>query len=157
VQVGTMTALQVRDGYAGSLISMTGRMVGAGTVIALLLAAFGIVAVVREGVTRRTREIGLRVALGARAHQVVGIAALESALTTSLGVALGLAVLYPLGDALSGLALFRFEVDRLTEGVLALPVLGVAIATVVAGAAVTAVASAVKATRIDPAEALRSD
>ena len=156
IEVGTMAALQVARGYAGSSIALTGRMVAAGTVIALLLAVLGIVGVVREGLSRRTREIGLRMALGARAPQVIGVTAWESASTALAGIALGLAVIFPLDQVLSSVV-FDSDVSRLTQGVLDPRVLATAALVVVVVAATTAVIAAGRAAGVDPAVALRSE
>jgi putative ABC transport system permease protein len=156
VEVDRMSTLHVSQGYAGSSIILTGRMVAAGAIVALVLAALGIVGVVREAVGRRTKELGLRIALGARGHQIVTSVAAESAYTALVGVATGLAAIFVLDRTLSSVV-FGFEVQRLTDGVLDPGILLVATAVVSLGAAATAAATAARATRIDPVEALRSE
>jgi predicted lysophospholipase L1 biosynthesis ABC-type transport system permease subunit len=156
VEVARMSELHVSGGYGGSSMSRTGRLLAAGTIVALLLAALGIIGVVREAVGRRTREFGLRIALGARARQVVGSAAWETAGAAALGVALGLVGLLTLGRSLSGVV-FDYFVQRLTDSVLNPVVLLVATAVVILSAAATAAASAASAARVDPMVALRSE
>ena len=81
----------------------------------------------------------------------------ERRINVPRGVALGLVILFPLGRVLANLTLFRVSVDRLTDGVLAPSVLAMTTLAVVAGAGLTAVVSAARAARIDPAEALRAE
>jgi putative ABC transport system permease protein len=156
VEVDRMSTMHVSQGYAGSSIVLTGRMVAAGALVALLLAALGIVGVVREAVSRRTKELGLRIALGARGHHIVASVAWESAFTALVGIAAGLGAIFLLDRTLSSVV-FDFEVQRLTDGVLDPVVLMVAVVIVSLGAAGTAAATATRATRIDPVEALRSE
>jgi ABC-type antimicrobial peptide transport system permease subunit len=151
--IGVMSDLQV--GYAGSSIALTGRMVAAGTLVALALALFGVIGVVREGLARRTREIGLRIALGARGHEVVRLTAREVALTILGGALVGLGLVIVVDRTLSSV-LFPY-VPRLTSGVLDPPVLSAAVALVVAVGVATAAVTASGAAKVDPAVALRSD
>jgi predicted permease len=152
--IGVMSDLQV--GYAGSSIALTGRMVAAGTLVALALALFGVIGVVREGLARRTREIGLRIALGARGHEVVRLTAREVALTILGGALVGLGLVIVVDRTLSSV-LFGAYVPRLTSGVLDPPVLSAAVALVVAVGVATAAVTASGAAKVDPAVALRSD
>jgi putative ABC transport system permease protein len=67
------------------------RVVGAFAVTALLLAALGLYGLIAHAVGRRTREIGLRVTLGARPRDIARLVLREGLLPAALGVALGLA------------------------------------------------------------------
>jgi len=71
---------------------MWGTMFGVFGLIALFIAAVGVYGVVFYTVGQRTREIGLRVALGARRAQVVGPMLRQVALLAGLGLAIGLPV-----------------------------------------------------------------
>ena len=71
---------------------MWGTMFGVFGLIALFIAAVGVYGVVFYTVGQRTREIGLRVALGARRAQVVGPLLRQVALLAGLGLAIGLPV-----------------------------------------------------------------
>jgi len=70
---------------------MWGTMFGAFGGIALVIAAIGVYGVVFYTVSQRTREIGLRVALGARRGQVVGPILREAALLSAIGLTIGMA------------------------------------------------------------------
>jgi putative ABC transport system permease protein len=63
---------------------------GSFAVVALLLAAIGIYSVMTFVVVQRTREIGLRVALGAGYNQILKLILREAAVLTAVGLALGL-------------------------------------------------------------------
>ncbi|HEX8275889.1 MAG TPA: ABC transporter permease [Longimicrobiaceae bacterium] len=126
-----------------------GTAAAGGGLLALLLSAVGLYAVVSFGVGQRTREIGIRTALGAQRGQVVRM-------FFAGGLALGAAGLV-LGLPLSMLAT-RFVADRLRWPMATSPLLGVAIGTVVlAVASVAAWIPARRASAIDPVVALRME
>ncbi|MCL4851431.1 MAG: FtsX-like permease family protein, partial [Bryobacteraceae bacterium] len=118
-------------------------------VLAVLLAAIGIYGVVSFAVAQRTRELGLRMALGADATSVLGLVLSRSLVLMVGGIALGLAL---------NLALTRF-VSSLLYGVTATdPVtFGASSALLAAVALLAAYLPARRATRIDPMEALRHE
>lgn len=126
-----------------------GTAAAGGGLLALLLSAVGLYAVVSFGVGQRTREIGIRTALGAQRGQVVRM-------FFAKGLALGAAGLV-LGLPLSMLAT-RYVSDRLSWPMTTSPLLGVAIGTVVlAVASVAAWIPARRASAIDPILALRAE
>jgi predicted permease len=117
--------------------------------LALVLAAVGIYGIVAHSVSRRTREIGIRLALGAPAARVLGMVVSRGLALTALGVAIGLA-----GALLTTrlMAALLFEVsatDPLTFLTLALLLLAVA--------ALASYLPARRATRIHPTMALREE
>ena len=65
------------------------RLIGMFGALALLLASLGVYAVMAFAVTQRTREIGVRVALGAMRHQVIGLFVRRGMRLASIGLALG--------------------------------------------------------------------
>ena len=76
--------------------------------VALLLAAVGVYGVIAYAVSQRTREIGLRMALGARASDVVRMVLKRSVVMTTLGLGAGLALAVLAARSLGG---FLFDVS----------------------------------------------
>jgi ABC-type antimicrobial peptide transport system permease subunit len=115
--------------------------------LATLLAMLGLYGVVSNSVTRRTREIGIRLALGAQTSRIGAMVFSEVGWIAALGMAAGV----PLALALARYTESQlFGVQWLDAGVLAAAALGLAMAT---GAA--AYLPARRATRTDPVQALR--
>jgi predicted permease len=117
--------------------------------IALVLAAVGIYGLTAYAVGQRRHEIGVRVALGARARDVVGMIVRQSMMLAAIGVALGLVTVYALSRPLAQLL---FEVSARDSATFA------AVAALLA--AIALVASwlpARRAARIHPAVALRPE
>jgi putative ABC transport system permease protein len=117
--------------------------------IAVALAAIGIYGVMAYAVIQRTREIAVRMALGANRRQVLSHVLGESVLVTVAGILLGLG---------GGAALTRY-LDQLLFGLSALdPATFAAVALLFLGIALAAAfVPARRATRIEPATGLRMD
>lgn len=117
--------------------------------IALLLGTVGIYGVIAYSVSQRTREIGIRMALGAQRGTVVGAFVRQGMLPTGLGIAIGLVIAF---------ATMRF-MSALLYGVSAQdPVTYITITCAVAMAALFACyLPSRQAARVDPAFALRSE
>lgn len=114
---------------------------------ALLLAAVGLYGVLSYGVARRTREIGIRLALGARRSAVVGLVVGDVTRLAALGILVGLAA----GIALARLlATLLFEVRPSDFWSVALPLCALLLAS-----ALAALPAALRAVRVDPTVALR--
>jgi predicted permease len=118
-------------------------------VLGLLLAAIGIYGVTAYMVTSRTREIGIRIALGAQRHSVIGMVLRQGMVLTLTGAAIGL-VLAAAASRLLGSILFGVNA---TDPV---AFLGAAALFVVIGLA-ACVTPARRATEIDAMEALRHE
>jgi predicted permease len=82
--------------------------------LALLMAAVGIYAVIAQGVSQRTQEIGVRVALGAGAAHVVKLVMKRGVVQLAAGLVIGLAGAYGLTRVISGLLIQVSATDSLT-------------------------------------------
>ena len=79
------------------------RVLGAFAVIAFLLAGVGIHGLLSFAVSRRTQEIGVRIALGAQPGEIVRMIVRQGALLAGAGVAPGIVLAYAAGRAMEGL------------------------------------------------------
>jgi predicted permease len=124
-------------------------LIGAFSLLALLLAAAGVYGVISYHVARRTHEIGVRLALGAEPRTVFGIEVGQAVRVAGFGLALG---------GVGVLATTRV-IRRLLHGVeaLDLPTLTGGVALLLLVALVAASAPALRATRVSPVEALRAE
>ncbi len=132
-----------------SRLSFTALLLDLAAAVALLLAAVGLYGVMSYVVSRRTREIGMRMALGARPDQVVRLIVGKSLALVAMGLGLGVFMALALTRVMRGL-LFGVEPTHPAAFVTAISLLG----------AVALVASwlpARRAARIDPAVALRME
>lgn len=118
-------------------------------VAALVLAAAGIYGVLAGSVAERTREIGVRAALGASRARIVGLVVGQGMLLTGLGVAIGL---IGAAAATQAMVTLLFGVSRLD------PITYVGVTALLGGVALLACGvPAWRAAQIDPAETLRLD
>jgi ABC-type antimicrobial peptide transport system permease subunit len=141
----------VEDAFAGSSFVRrvsTGALTLFG-VAALVLAAVGIYGVVAYSVTQRTREIGVRMTLGAEGKQVRRLMVRQAVVPVAVGAIVGLAGSLALGRVMSGLLFEMSASDPLTL---------VAVTSVLTGIALVAsYIPALRASRLDPVKALRFD
>jgi predicted permease len=79
------------------------ELTGAFGVLALVLASIGIYGILAYSVSRKTNEIGIRIALGARADQVMRMVLGEAGLVTAIGIAMGLGGALALGRVATSL------------------------------------------------------
>jgi predicted permease len=116
---------------------------------AVVLAAVGVFGVTAQGVARHTRELGIRLALGARESNLLGMVLRGSLLTALTGTTVGLLLALWVGRLLSQF-LFAIEAsDPLT--------FGLAAALLIAVCTMASLLPAKRAGRVDPVEVLRAE
>jgi putative ABC transport system permease protein len=149
--VFVLRAQSFDDYLAGPLarprvIALLGNVFG---IIALLLAAVGLYGVLAAFVRQSTREIGVRIALGATASHIRRLVLGEAARLAAVGVALGLAGAVATGRLLQGMLFGIDAMDPLT--------LAAAVAVLLLTALVACWFPLRRATRIDPVTLLRDN
>jgi ABC-type antimicrobial peptide transport system permease subunit len=115
--------------------------------MALLLGVIGIYGVIAYSVSQRTREIGIRMALGATQPQVAGMFVRHGVVLTAIGVAIGLVVAFAVMRLMSSLLFHVSPVDPFTYATVSLGLIAVA--------ALASYLPSRRAAAVDPAEALR--
>ena len=140
-----MRALQVYPLLAASWV---GTVLGA---VALALSVSGLYGVLTYTLSQRTREIGIRMALGATASAVVRLVMGQSARLAGIGAGIGLAVAY------AALALLNSAIQLETVSLLDLVSFGGGLVLVASAAALAAYQPARRATRVNPSLTLRTD
>jgi ABC-type antimicrobial peptide transport system permease subunit len=124
-------------------------MFGVMGLLALLLAGVGLYAVISFGVTQRTRELGIRTALGAGAGDVARLVLGEGIRVTLAGVALGILLSIALGRVVEALLFDASARDPFVFGIVSVTLLAVAV--------VASLVPAMRAARVDPVIALRDE
>jgi len=134
---------------AGARTSFTMTLLGSAAGIALLLGLVGIYGVVSYMVTQRTREIGVRMALGATAPSVRGMVVKQGLAMAAAGAVLGLIAAGALGSLMESVLFGVQPTDPVTYG-------SVAAALVLVCVLATWIPAA-RAARVDPSRALRGE
>lgn len=149
VPIASVTTMEnaVRQATAGP--RFTALLLGVFALVAVAMATIGLYGLVAAGVVRRTREIGVRMALGAARADVLRLVVGQALLPVAGGVLLGLGLALATSRGLQGLLYGIGATDPLTFAAtaVALGLLTLAAAAVAAG----------RATRIDPLVALRHE
>lgn len=124
-------------------------LLGLFATLALVLSVVGIYGITAYSVAQRTRELGLRMALGAQPGGLLGMVVRETGTLAALGVALGLVAAYWLTRLMASLL---FNVEATDPMIFAAVSLGLVLIAVIA-----ALLPGRRATRIDPLTALRAE
>ena len=119
------------------------------TVLAVSLAAVGLFGIIAHSVARRTREIGIRVALGADAVGLTRIILAQSARLVAIGCGIGIVVSYAVRSTLSTVVYGLTGIDPLA--------LGASVVVVLIVALCASVIPVRRALRVDPMETLRTE
>jgi putative ABC transport system permease protein len=144
--------VETMEGYVSEALSNTRLVGGLLTVfsaIAMVLSAIGIFGVMSYSVVQRLREIGIRMAVGAGAGDVVRMVAAQGLKVTLFGIVLGLLAALALTRLLSSVLYEVDPVEPITYAVFAAFLIGVSL--------LAAYLPARRATRVDPVTVLREE
>jgi ABC-type antimicrobial peptide transport system permease subunit len=125
------------------------QMFGAFGAIALLLAGIGVYGVISYGVSQRTQEIGVRVALGAKGSNVFGMVLREAAWLAGIGILIGIVGAFGVTRVIASMLIGVSPTDPLSFGSVALFLTLVAM--------LASYIPARRAMRVDPLTALRNE
>jgi hypothetical protein len=145
-RVYTMAGL-ARDSMVN--LSFTMLTLGLASALALILGAVGLYGVLSYIVAERTREIGVRMALGARAEQVRGMVVVQGAQVVGAGVVIGIVVALASTRALGSLLFGVHPLDAATFA-------GMSVSMVMVGL-LASYLPARRASNVDPIESLRGE
>ena len=143
----TTVERMVRDGMSSRWFDA--MVIGALAALALILALGGLYAVTAYSVAQRTREIGLRMALGADRSSVMGMVLRQGSLIAATGIVLGVVGAVPLVQFVSAML---FDVQPLDPAAFGAVVVIVSLVAMLA-----TLIPARRASRVDPMVALRAD
>jgi putative ABC transport system permease protein len=129
--------------------SLTLVMLGIAGAMALLLGVIGIYGVISYSVSQRIREIGIRMAIGARQEELTQMFVRDGLVLAGIGVACGLAAAYGLTRLMASLLFDVSPFDPLTYTAVSL--------VLVAAAVVASYLPARRVSAVDPVEALRAE
>jgi predicted permease len=136
------TKSMARTSFTLIMLSVAGAM-------ALLLGIIGIYGVISYSVSQRTREIGIRMALGAQRNTITGMFVRHGLLLTAIGVAFGLVASFATMRLMSSLLFKVSPVDPLTYATIPLAIAAIAL--------LACYLPSRRAATVNPVEALRSE
>ena len=145
--VSNVKTMSEQIGNALSAMSLASTLVGVFGVVALMLAAIGLYGVMAYAVAQRTREIGIRMALGAQMGDVLGMIIKQGMTLTIVGVGLGLGAAYLLTRMIASFLYGVSPTDPAVFGIISVVLIGVALGACLVPAR--------RASRVDPMIALR--
>jgi predicted permease len=128
---------------------MTAMLLGIFSFVALALAGIGIYGVLSFSVAQRTREIGVRMAVGANRADVLRLVLCQAGRFTAIGVVVGLAAGFACARLISGLLFNTSTVDPVS--------VWIAIGALVLATALAVIIPAGRAASVNPSEALRAE
>ena len=148
-RITVRSMLSMNDQVAGAFNEdrLIARLTGTFGFVALLLACLGIYGVTAYSVTRRIREIGVRMAVGAQGSRVIATIVRSAVTQVVVGTAFGLPAAFLAGRYLETRLFGISPHDPVT--------LGVSVGLMMLSAAVAALIPASRAARLDPVKALR--
>jgi predicted permease len=132
-----------------ALRKMTASLLGIFTLVALALAAIGIYGVLAYSVAQRTREIGVRMAVGAKREDIARMVLLQTARYAFAGIAAGIALSLAAAQLISGLLFKTSSADPAS--------VSISIGVLMLIAALAAAIPAQRAASIEPTEALKAE
>jgi putative ABC transport system permease protein len=144
-----IATMEQRLGRAAAKPRVNVLLLGGFAAVALLLAGIGIYGVISQMVVQRTREIGIRMALGARQRDVLRLMILQGMTPALVGIALGLAVAWASSRLMAKLLYGVSATDPVSF--FTVPIFLAAVAFLAAWL------PARRARRVDPTEALRQE
>jgi ABC-type antimicrobial peptide transport system permease subunit len=147
--VANVRSLDVLMRASMARTSFTLTMLGVAGAMALLLGAAGIYGVIAYSVSQRTREIGIRMALGAQPSEVTGMFVRYGIRLVAIGLACGLAAAIALTRLMTSLLFGTSALDPMTYGLVCLSLVG--------AAALASYLPALRAATVNPVTALRAD
>jgi predicted permease len=147
IPIYLVATMAERIGEQTSRSRFTGWLMGIFAAVALLLALVGLYGVMSYAVTRRTQEIGVRMALGASRSQVLLLVIRQGLPLILTGIAAGLAVSFGLTQVISTLLYGVTPTDAITFASVTLLLISIAL--------LACWIPAFRASRVDPIQALR--
>ena len=147
--VGTVVSMRQQIDESLSTDRLTAYLSVFIGVLALLLTSIGLYGILAYSVTRRTSEIGVRMALGARRTSVVWLVVKEAMVHTVTGIAAGVAVVLAASKVVRSLLYDLKPNDPAT--------IAAAVGVLAFVCALAAALPARRATRLDPMQALREE